>query len=266
MSQQYKPWDCHCHLELSAFDKDREEVIQRAREKLENVVISPIDSEKYESTLDLAKESQGFLLVSLGFTPPRNPQIDYETALSLVNHLAKNGNVRAIGEVGLDYHWVKDKETRAFQKEVFQQFIDMSKKFNLPLIIHSRKAEEDCIDIVSQNEVERVYFHCFDGDEKQVKRLIEHEKWVVGIPTNVTWRRKTQNLCSMFPLERLLTETDSPYLHPIQNFKGPRQRNEPANITDYAIQEIANIKEKPINHIIQMTTKAARDFYKREKR
>ena len=66
---------------------------------------------------------------------------------------------------------MKDKETQAFQKEVFQQFIDISKKFRLPLIIHSRKAEEDCIDIVSQNEVDRVYFHCFDGDENQTWKI-----------------------------------------------------------------------------------------------
>ena len=265
MSQEYQPWDCHCHLELSAFDTDREIVIQRAKEKLEHVVVSPIDPNNYESTLNLANTNQGFILVSLGFTPPRNLEIKYESALSLVNQLATDENVRAVGEVGLDYHWVKDKETQAYQKEVFQLFIDLSKKFDLPLIIHSRKAEEDCIDLVEQNNIERVYFHCFDGDETQINRVIEHKKWVVGIPTNVTWRRKTQNLCSLFPLERLLTETDSPYLHPVPNFKGQRKRNEPQNIAEYAITEIAKIKKESVECIIQKTANAARDFFKREK-
>jgi TatD DNase family protein len=265
MSQPLQPWDCHCHLELSAFDADREEVIRRSKEKLENVVISPIDSDKYRSTLELAANHQDFVLVSLGYTPPRNLQADYQTVLSLVKQLALDTNVRAIGEVGLDHHWVKDGKTQDFQKEVFQKFIDVSKELRLPLIIHSRKAEKDCIDMVEQNDVKKVYFHCFDGDETQIKRVLEHDRWVVGIPANVTWRKKTQALCSMFPLERLLTETDSPFLHPTPNYKGPRQRNEPMNIMEYAIQEIARIKEEPINQVIQATTEAARDFFKRKK-
>jgi TatD DNase family protein len=265
MSQKHQPWDCHCHLELSAFDSDRDQVIQRAKEQLEHVVVSPIDPEKYEPTLNLAKENDGFILVSLGFTPPRNMEINYQSALTRVNQLATDRNVHAIGEVGLDYHWVKNRETQTYQKEVFQQFIDISKQFHLPLIIHSRKAEGDCIDIIEQNNVEKVYFHCFDGDERQINQIIEHKKWVVGIPTNITWRRKTQNLCSLFPLERLLTETDSPYLHPVPNFKGPKPRNEPKNISEYAIKEIAKIKKKPMEYVIQKTANAARDFFKKGK-
>ncbi|MHA1917385.1 MAG: TatD family hydrolase [Candidatus Ranarchaeia archaeon] len=262
MVEEYKPWDCHCHLELPHFKKDLKEVVERTKLDMEHVVISPIDFKSYNETIKILEEYPDFIFASIGYTPPKTRDVKIEQIIKEIKLCLKNSNVKSIGEIGLDYYWVKEKEGQSFQREIFRGLIDFALEIKYPIVIHSREAEEDCYSILSELDAKKVYFHCYNGNIPLGKEIIEKKEWYVGIPANVCWRKKTQQLVSEIPIEKIFLETDSPYLHPIPGFKKPRRRNEPLNIVKYSIDKISEIKEIPKEKVVEITTKSARNFFK----
>ena len=145
----------------------------------------------------------------------------------------------SIGEVGMDFHWADKEETLEKQAETFRKIIRFAIKINKPIVIHSRKAERECLDLMEEeikNHEINVVNHCFSGKKSQIKKAAELGHYF-SIPPNILRSHSFQTLVKMVPLIQLLTETDSPYLSPY-----PNQRNEPAFVVE-TIKKIAEIKE-----------------------
>jgi TatD DNase family protein len=253
--------DCHCHLDHKYFENDLDEVIKRAEiAGIKAIIQNGIDKKTNRISLEIAKKYK-IVKVALGMYPldalrketeqeNLHNQSDYRfTPYDIdeeIQFIRQNkDNIVAIGEVGLDY---KETDKQNDQKKTFQKIIELSKEINKPIIVHSRKAESDVIDMLEKNKMKRVILHCFSGKKKLIEKAIKN-KYYFTIPTCVVRSQQFQMLVEMLPLRQMLTETDAPYLSPFKD-----QRNEPAYIIE-AIKKIAEIKkmdEKEIKNTIFM--------------
>jgi TatD DNase family protein len=167
----------------------------------------------------------------------------------------------AVGEIGLDYY--KSLSAKEKQKQAFLEFINFAKKLNLPLILHSRESHLDMLEILKAERVDfsKVVFHCFSGDQDFLNRCLDLGV-MFSFTGNITYPKATRlrELISRIPLDKIMLETDSPYLAP-QKFRG--QRNEPAYV-HFVAQELAIIKKKNIQEIADITTQNAKRFFKLE--
>ncbi|MCG2720992.1 MAG: TatD family nuclease-associated radical SAM protein [Thermodesulfovibrionales bacterium] len=277
--------DTHCHLEIDAFDPDREAVIQRAKDAgIAALITIGSDMAGNIGGLDLA-EKYDFIYSSVGFhphdakdfteeifkkikgwvtsrysaltkdMPPANLPLDKE-----IGPLGKGGmgggKVVAIGEIGLDYHY--DNSPRDIQRQVFRKQLHLAKEINLPVIIHSREAQKDTLDIVKESGIKKGVFHCFSGDLEMAKKVIAMG-FHISIAGPVTFRKSLtlQEVAKAVPDEYLLIETDAPYLTP-EPYRG--RRNEPAYIVHTA-QAIAKIRNVTLEDIARITTLNARRLF-----
>lgn len=242
--------DIHCHLNHTVYKDDLDKVIERAKKAgLKALVVSGVNPVSNKEVLALAKKYP-IIKASLGVYPidalglaeeeiglPRQTvpiNLDQE-----FEFIEKNiDRVISIGEVGMDFHWASKEDTYEKQAENFRRIIHFAIKIKKPLVIHSRKAERECLEIL-EREVHGeipVVNHCFSGKKNLIKRAAEKGHYF-SIPPNVIRSQSFQTLIKMVDLKQLLTETDSPYLSPF-----PEQRNEPANVVE-SIKKIAEIKE-----------------------
>ena len=180
--------------------------------------------------------------------------INFDQIISAISTF--RNQIVALGEIGLDYYWVKDPQIQEAQRTTLDQYLEYAKKENLPIVIHSRKAEIDCVNIIESHHMPRVYFHCFDGDTSLIDRITQHSNWMIGVATNVVYRKRTQQLAINIPLDHLLIETDSPFLHPFQR----RERNEPVNVTHVA-HKISDLQNIPWEEVVERSTLNATRFY-----
>jgi len=141
----------------------------------------------------------------------------------------------AIGECGLDYYWIHTEESKRKQKQVFQKIIEMTEKIKKPIIIHSRKAENDAVEMLESSNIKNIIMHCFSARKSLIKHSAENG-WFFSIPPVIKRLQHFQMLTSLVNIKQILTETDSPYLSHI-----PGERNEPANAV-VTVEEIAKIK------------------------
>lgn len=153
-----------------------------------------------------------------------------------------NSGIVAIGEVGIDHKWSTDKKEWARQRKTFEKFVKLSKELSVPVIVHSRNAEEECIKILEEEKAEKVIMHSFGGKKSLVKRIIDNG-WYFSIPANVKNSQHFQAIVESVDLSRLFCETDSPYLHPDKKFP-----NEPANVVS-AYEVIAKIKKLGLKEV-----------------
>ena len=171
--------------------------------------------------------------------------------------LAVNPKVVAIGEIGLDYYW--DKTFVDLQKDVFIKQIMLANKLGLPIVVHDREAHKDCFDILKEhNKNSKVLFHCFSGSVEFMRECVK-QGWYIALGGVVTFKNaiKMKDVAREVPLEKLLLETDSPYLTPVP-FRG--KENKPAYVK-YVAQEIANIRNITYEEIVDITTRNAEDFF-----
>jgi len=233
--------DVHAHLDLKEFDSDLDEVINRAKTAGIKVIINNgLNPESNRKTLELSKKYE-ILKPALGLYPDDAIKLTQEQIRDEINFIKRNKDkIIAIGEVGLDYKYCKEKKNQKFQKEIFLKIINLSKKINKPLIIHSRKAESDVIDMLENSDAKKAILHCFSGKLKLIKKAAELG-YYFSVPTNVVRSSQFQKLVEIVDINQILTETDSPYLSP---YKG--RRNEPAFIIE-TIKKIAEIKNITIN-------------------
>ena len=208
--------DCHCHLEFEQFDRDREQVLERARDIL---VIDSVIRPQHVKTAFETQKIWPNIRVCLGLSP-----CDLENMPLMTKHIReRQKDIAAIGEVGLDYHWVKDEKGRSLQLKAFESFIDMSEKLGVGLVLHTRCAEDKVIEMMAERDV-KALMHCFSGSVSQALEAAGMG-CLISVPTNVAYLRKRQKIAKAVPLENICLETDSPYLCP-----QPGKRNEPANV------------------------------------
>jgi len=244
--------DSHAHL-LPDFVKNIDGIVKNARiAGLQAIINSAIEPHHYEYALYLEKKNPCFVYTTLGFSASHIQTIDFDLAYRKIQDYP---SFVAIGEVGLDYHWIKDFYWRKKEQEVFLEFIKLANELQKPLVIHSRKAEKECISILEKNVEVPVLMHCFAGTLEETRKIIDHG-WLISIPTAVRNRKKHRKIARNMPLEYIVVETDTPFLSPI-----PGKKNEPANVK-YAIEEIAILKGIMFTEVEKVTTRNTKAFYK----
>lgn len=226
--------DTHAHICDPAFDKDRAEVLERAR-KAGVVAIIAVGENLSDArkNLELAK-TYPMLKPAAGLYPT---VLDLNQADEMADFMQQNhSSLVAIGEVGLDYWAVKEEPEKALQREIFIRFIEIAKALDLPLNIHSRSAGRHAITLLLENNATRVQMHAFDGKAGAAMPAVE-AGYFFSIPPSVTRSRQKQKLAKRLPLSCLLIETDSPVLGP-----SPDERNQPENIRQ-SVKAIAALKD-----------------------
>lgn len=231
-------FDTHSHLFSEEFDNDREECLQRCKElgmKLMLVGYSHIGNEK---AYKLAQLSNNFYC-SAGIHPDQASQ-DYEIDVKKLDNFLKNHKVQALGEIGLDYHY-DDGPKKEYQIPLFKLQMDLAVKYNLPVIIHTRDAWMDTLNILSQYAGKVVcIMHCYSGSLEMAKEFIKMG-FYIAIGGAVTFKnsKEIKRVCANIDIDKMLIETDCPYITPTP-YRG--KRNESAYIK-YTIEEIAKIRE-----------------------
>ncbi len=247
--------DTHCHLDFPEFDADRDEVINRARgagvEYIVNVGSSVGGSKR---SVRLAQKYPGVYAV-VGIHPHEADSAD-QKALSEIKELAGEKKVVAIGETGLDYY--RNLSRAENQRALFSSLLKLAKDKGLPLVIHSRQAEANTLEILRENLPFGAVVHCFSGDEKFLKNCLDLG-FYISFTCNVTYKKaeKLRDVVNLTPLGRMMLETDAPYLSP-EGLRG--KRNEPMQVTLLA-QEIAKIKGVSAAEVSRVTTDNAKSFF-----
>lgn len=246
-------FDTHVHLNARNFAEDREETIARAREAgVEYMTVVGFDRETIPLAIEIA-EQDARIYAAVGWHPV--DAIDMtDDDLAWIEELAAHPKVVAIGEMGLDYHW--DKSPHDIQKDVFRRQIRLAKKVNLPIIIHNRDATEDVIAILEEEQAGEVggIMHCYSDSAEYVQRCLDMNFYIsLGGP--VTFKNATdpKEVAAAVPLDRLLVETDAPYLAPHPN-RG--KRNEPAYVRLVA-EKIAELRGLELSELAEATTENA---------
>lgn len=243
-----KPVDSHCHLEFEDFDEDREEVVDRAREKLEFVVTVGCNPERNMKTMEIAEKYEN-VVPNLGLHPTYTD--DFERIGEVKKQIREN-DPAAIGEIGLDHHHVTEEEMREEQREVFRELLELAEEMGKPVNVHSRQAEQEVIDILKKYNVEAL-IHCFNGTPEQAEEAAENEI-MIGVTTQVLYSSRVQEIVEVLNVEDIVLETDSPFL-----YRG--ERNEPVNVVESA-EKIAGIKEVSKEKVVEETTRNARDLFR----
>ena len=244
--------DAHAHICDPGFDKDRTEVLERARRAGVDAIIAVGENlADARQNLKLAK-SYPMLKPAAGLYPT---YLDINQAAEMAHFIRqKHSRLAAIGEVGLDYWVVKEEPDRERQREILKQFIELSKALNLPLNIHSRSAGRHAIALLLENNAVRVQMHAFDGKAGAALPAVE-AGYFFSIPPSVVRSRQKQKLIKQLPLACLLIETDSPVLGPT-----PQERNEPANILQ-SIKAIAELKDVAEEDVIMAVSENTERLY-----
>jgi TatD DNase family protein len=247
--------DTHCHLDFPDFKDDLDQVIQRAKDAGVAYLINIGASTQGScDSVELAKKYD-CLYASVGVHPHEADAADKNTD-AILKALAKKEKVVAIGEIGLDFF--KNYSKAENQKKLFESLIGLAKDLNLPLVIHSRQAESDTLEALKKFMPLRAVVHCFSGGPDFLKECLELG-FFISFTCNITYK-KAQNLREILkavPLERLMLETDAPFLSP-EGFRG--RRNEPMQVKILA-EEIAAIKEMDFQEVARITTDNAKNFF-----
>lgn len=250
--------DTHCHIDFKDFDSDREEVIKRAKDKLDYVVASGFDQTSNQNVLELSKEYEGFIYPTFGFHPVSSQNSTDEELKDAQEHLINNlSDIVAVGEVGMDYFYVTDKALRERQQEIFTSFLKLANEYKTPIVMHVRDCEKKAVNIIQDYEdIPYFVFHCYGGSLKTAKRIMNMGNAYMSFSTMLCYSQQHQDLIKKIDLDYILTETDSPYLAITKE-----ERNEPANVVN-AVKKIAEIKDIDISTVDEVTTNNARKIFK----
>ncbi len=256
-------FDTHAHLNDEKFDEDLDEVVSRAfAGNVGKILVASYDMESTKKALEISRKYEN-IYCSVGIHPHQATDYDESSARDLDKLINENKlKVVAIGETGLDYHY--DFSPRDIQIEVFKKHMELAANHDLPLIIHDRKAHDDCLSIVTEFSKKGLFsqksgvFHCFSGDANLALKLVELG-FYISIAGPVTFKnsRHAKDVVKNIPIEKLLIETDCPYLSP-EPFRG--KRNEPANVK-YVADKISEILDIPVEEVEKITYQNACRFY-----
>ena len=240
--------DAHCHLNHDLYKKELDALLERSKEAgVKAIICSGINVPTNREALALAKKYAPLVRCSLGIYPVdalgqqdedtglarQIAPIDMEKEIDFIKQ--QKDNIVGIGEAGLDFHWIKDEQLWEKEKENFAKVIKLAEDIRKPLIVHSRDAEAECVEMLQSSSVKTVVLHCFMGRKHIVQKAIDLG-YYFSIPAVIQKLQHFKIVAEMANINQLLSETDGPWLSPI-----PGKPNEPANVI-YVIRNIAQVK------------------------
>ena len=242
--------DTHCHLDGEEFREDLDAVVTRAQEAgVAAIGIPGIDLKSCQTVIDLCHRYPGYCYPMLGLHP-EEVRSDWREVLTAIYPVVRE--TIAIGEVGLDFYWSREFEQE--QLEAFEQQVRWSVESQLPLMIHCRKAQNEMVSILKRykNDLPGGVFHCFTGNELEAKELLQFERFVLGIGGVLTFKKShlPEVLPAVVPLDRIVLETDAPYMAPVP-MRG--QRNEPAFVA-HVLRKLAEAYGVSEEDVAEKTT------------
>jgi TatD DNase family protein len=247
--------DTHTHIYLPEFDGDRDEMMHRTKEANVEVTIMPaIDSTTHNAMFTV--ESTYRNCYSMIGVHPCSVNHDYGKELDLILQYLEKRKFVAIGEIGLDFYW--DKTFTSQQYEAFHKQVEIALQYDLPIVIHSRNAINECIDVVKEHNGIKGVFHCFSGTEEQAKKIIDLD-FMLGIGGVVSFKNAgLDKVIEEIGLSNVILETDAPYLAPVP-YRG--KRNEPAYIKLIA-EKVSVLCNCSIEEVAELTTANAKKLFK----
>lgn len=243
--------DTHAHIDMLSLG----ETLSLMKEyNVKKAIIPSVEVATMDKVLELAENNDN-IYAMLGIFPSEAKTYTKEVEEKIRVNIDK---IVAIGEIGLDYYW--DKSFVELQKEVFIKQVRLANEFNLPIAVHDREAHKDTFDIIkSENKGSDVLFHCFSGSVEFMKECVK-QGWYIALGGVVTFKNavKMKDVAKEVPLDKLVLETDSPYLTPVP-FRG--KTNSPAYVK-FVAEEIANLRAMPVDELIGITTENAERLFK----
>ena len=253
-----KYFDTHCHLDFPDYDSDRDKVIEKSKnEGIEYIINVGVNVESSKKSIEIASRYK-FIFVGVGIHPSDVYQCNKKDIFE-IEKLSKEKKVVAIGEIGLDFYYNKD--NREKQTEFFITQLKIASENLLPVIIHQRESKEEVIEILekmNKNLPEKIVFHCF-GEDNVFAKYCKEKNFYISFTGIITFKNANgiREIAKDFPLEKIMSETDSPYLSPTP-FRG--KRNEPSNVR-YIVEEIANQKKQSIEEVSNVIFKNSITFF-----
>ena len=250
-------FDTHAHYDDERFDEDRDALLKQLhQEGISYILNAGASPESLEDCIELS-DKYSFIYAALGIHPHDADKMN-EDLLNKIRILSKKEKVVAIGEIGLDYYY--DNSPRDIQKYWFERQIELAKELRLPIIIHDRDAHEDTINILKKTDAKQVggIFHCFTGSAQMALDMIKLNLYIaIGGPVTFKNARKTIEVVEAVPLEKLLVETDSPYLSP-EPYRGKRNNS---GYLVHIIRKIAEIKGISESEVAETTLANAKKVF-----
>jgi len=240
--------DVHCHLEQKDFDEDRDKVVESCKKEMKAIIVSCANPKDFNKCLEMIKTYKNFIFLTAGLHPIYITEISEQEREIYFKEIKENKKyLIGIGECGLDYHWNKNLKEK--QKQIFLEQIELANKLKLPLVVHSRKAEREVLEILKENEVEKVLLHFFSAP----KLASEVKNYFVSINTSILRSKSIRKILKRVGIERVMTETDSPWL-------GFGTRNTPLAVKK-VIEKIAELEKKSFCEVDKITTNNAINFF-----
>ena len=245
--------DVHCHLEQPDYREDRNEIIKKCQQELKAVITSCAHPKDFKLTMELVEKYKGFVFASVGLHPEYVKEIkESEIEEYLEKIKANKEKIVSIGEIGLDYFWVKEADWQRKQQELFSRLLEFAKEIKKPVTVHIRDAFEDAIRILEQSGIQKVHLHMFGG-RRLLQRVLDNG-WMISENTIILTSKNYKKIVRDTPLERLMLETDSPWLGL------EHKRNDPTSVRIVA-NRIAEIKKTTFEEVDKKTTKNAIEFF-----
>lgn len=248
-------FDTHAHYDDEQFDSDRSELLASLTDKgISGVISCGVNAESSKANIDLS-EKYPFIYAAVGYHGLNTEDLtgDY---LDILKDLIKNEKTVAIGEIGLDYHY--EKETRDIQLKIFKEQIKLANEYDLPVIVHDREAHEDTLNILKELKPKGV-IHCFTGSVEMAKEIVKLGMYI-GLGGAVTFKNavKPVEVAKFVPADRLLVETDCPYMTPVP-FRGKRNDS---SLIPYTAEKIAEVRGVTAQEILDLTAENARALFR----
>ena len=250
-------FDTHAHYDSRQFNEDRDEVLNGLKERGVSLVVNPgCDIPTSRMAVELA-EKYPFVYAAVGFHPEELEGVELPD-LKEIRRLAACEKVVAIGEIGLDYYWVKDEEGRKKEQEFFRAQLAMAEELNLPVIVHDREAHGDTLAIVKEFPNVKGVFHCYSGSVEMAEELVKMD-WMISFTGVLTYHnaRKSVEVAEVVPMERLMIETDSPYMAPVPH----RGKRNDSGYVLHVCEKLAEIKGISVEECARITLENGCRFF-----
>ena len=250
-------FDTHAHMDDQAFDTDRAELLQNLPNQQIGLLMNPGCSLASSRNASALAKSYDYIYAAVGSHPDVADEVNEEVLDEYRRLVAENPKIKAIGEIGLDYHY--EDIPRELQLKAFRAQMALAKELGLPAIVHERDAHEDGMKVVEEFPEVTGVFHCYSGSAEMAKWLVARG-WYIGFTGVLTFKnaRKAIEVASQIPLERIVLETDCPYMSP-EPFRG--KRNDPGKLYRMA-EKLAEIRGLTVEEIHAITTENGKQLYR----